>query len=229
LGYNAGANLTAGNNNIDIGNGGVAAEANTIRIGTSGTQTATFIAGIRGVAIAGAQPVGVNANGQLGIRASSARFKEAITPMDKTSEAILSLQPVAFRYKKELDPAGVPQFGLVAEQVAKVNPDLVARDDQGKPFTVRYDEVNAMLLNEFLKEHHKVEEQEARIIALESADSQEKEIIVRQKKDFEQAIAQQREEIATLSARLDGQAASIQKVSAQLETSGPAPQVVNNP
>jgi hypothetical protein len=112
--------------------------------------------------------------------------------------------------------------------VAKVNPDLVARDDQGKPFTVRYEEVNAMLLNEFLKEHHKVEEQEARIIALESADSQEKEIIVRQKMDFEQAIAQQREEIATLSARLDGQAASIQKVSARAGLTESAPRRVAN-
>ena len=97
--------------------------------------------------------------GNLGVRASSARFKEAIKPMDKTSEAIFSLQPVTFRYKKDLDPQALPQFGLVAEQVAKVNPDLVARDAEGKPFTVRYDEVNAMLLNEFLKEHRKVEEQ----------------------------------------------------------------------
>ena len=83
-----------------------------------------------------------------------------IKPMDKASEAILSLKPVTFRYKKELDPEGIPQFGLVAEQVEKVNPDLVARDEQGKPYTVRYEAVNAMLLNEFLKEHRKVEEQE---------------------------------------------------------------------
>ena len=87
------------------------------------------------------------------------RFKEAIKPMDKTSEAILGLKPVSFRYKKALDPQGAPQFGLVAEEVAKVNPDLVVTDNQGKPFTVRYEEVNAMLLNEFLKEHKKVEEQ----------------------------------------------------------------------
>ena len=81
--------------------------------------------------------------------------------MDQASEAILALQPVTFRYKKDLDPAGIPQFGLVAEQVEKVNPDLVARDDQGKPYTVRYEAVNAMLLNEFLKEHRKVEEESA--------------------------------------------------------------------
>jgi len=159
VGYLAGQ-YSAGDNNIDIGHvGGV--ESGVIRIGTSGAQTTTFVAGIRGVAIAGAQQVGVNASGQLGIRASSARFKEAIKSMDKSSEAILALRPVEFRYKKELDPKGAPQFGLIAEEVAKVNPDLVVADHQGKPFTVRYEEVNAMLLNEFLKEHRKVQELEA--------------------------------------------------------------------
>src|SRR5438552_4573795 len=169
LGDSAGSLLSTGGNNIDIGHVGVAGESGNIRIGTSGTQTATFIAGIRGVAIAGAQPVGVNARGQLGIRASSVRYKEAIKPMDKASEVILSLRPVTFRYKNELDPTGASQFGLVAEEVAKVSPDLVTMDDQGKPFTVRYDEVNAMLLNEFLKEHRKVETHEKKIEALELA------------------------------------------------------------
>src|SRR6185503_9550571 len=97
---------------------------------------------------------------------SSKHFKDAITPMAKSSEAILSLKPVTFRYKKELDPEAIPQFGLVAEDVAKVDPDLVARDDQGKPYTVRYEAVNAMLLNEFLKEHRKVEDQETTITRL---------------------------------------------------------------
>ena len=166
LGFQAGQNLTTGDSNIDIGNGGVAGESATIRIGTTGTQTATFIAGIRGVPITGGTEVGVDSNGQLGQRASSARFKEAIQPMDKASEAILALKPVTFRYKKDLDPAGVPQFGLVAEQVEKVNPDLVARDDEGKPFTVRYEAVNAMLLNEFLKEHRKVEQLEKQVATL---------------------------------------------------------------
>jgi hypothetical protein len=166
LGSGGGANLTTGNNNIDIGNAGVAAESNTIRIGTAGTQTGTFIADIRGVPITGGQPIGVNANGQLGVRASSARFKEAVKPMDKASEAILALRPVSFRYKKELDPKGAPQFGLVAEEVAKVNSDLVMTDEHGKPLTVRYDEVNAMLLNEFLKEHRKVEQLEATVASL---------------------------------------------------------------
>ena len=102
----------------------------------------------------------VGSNGQLGTVVSSARFKEALKPMDKSSEAILALTPVTFRYKHELDPDGIPQFGLVAEDVEKVNPDLVARDDEGKPYTVRYEAVNAMLLNEFLKEHKAfVEEQ----------------------------------------------------------------------
>src|SRR5438552_3457439 len=156
-------------NNTDIGHVGVAGESGNIRIGTSGTQTATFIAGIRGVAIAGAQPVGVNTSGQLGVRASSARFKEAIKPMGAVSAALLSLNPVTFRYKKQLDPTGASQFGLVAEEVAKVSPDLVTMDDQGKPFTVRYEEVNAMLLNEFIKAHETIERQEKKIEALELA------------------------------------------------------------
>ena len=169
LGDSAGSLLSTGGNNIDIGHVGVAGESGNIRIGTSGTQTATFIAGIRGVAIAGAQPVGVNTSGQLGVRASSARFKEAIKPMGAVSAALLSLNPVTFRYKKQLDPTGASQFGLVAEEVAKVSPDLVTMDDQGKPFTVRYEEVNAMLLNEFIKAHQTIERQEKKIEALELA------------------------------------------------------------
>jgi hypothetical protein len=160
LGASAGAHLTMGDNNIDIGNEGARDESNTIRIGTQGTHTKTFIAGISDAAIGGME-VRVNQNGRLGIEPSSKRFKEAIKPMDNASKAILALKPVTFRYKKEIDAAGISQFGLVAEEVEKVNPDLVARDEQGKPFTVRYDQVNAMLLNEFLKEHRKVEELEA--------------------------------------------------------------------
>src|SRR5438874_12912407 len=121
-------------------------------------------------------------------------------PMGVASEAILSLRPVSFRYKKDLYPQAIPRFGLVAEQVEKVNPDVVARDEQGKPDTVRYEAVNAMLLNEFLKEHRKVEEQEVAITQL--------------KKDFDTTITQ-------LSARLDKQASQIQKVSAELEASKP--------
>jgi hypothetical protein len=113
--------------------------------------------------VAGGVGVIVGTNGKLGTVVSSARFKEAVQPMDKASEAILALQPVTFRYKKELDPEGIPQFGLMAEEVEKVNSDLVARDEQGKPYSVRYEAVNAMLLNEFLKEHRKNEVQEATI------------------------------------------------------------------
>jgi hypothetical protein len=123
--------------------------------------------------------------------------------MDKASEAILALKPVTFRYKQELDPEGIPQFGLVAEEVEKVNPALVARDDQGKIYTVRYEAVNAMLLNEFLKEHRKVEQQEA-------------------------TIAQMRKGMEGLVARLNEQDSKIEKVSAQLEVSKPSPQTVLN-
>jgi hypothetical protein len=162
LGSFAGSNLTTGDNNIDIGNQGVADEANTIRVGTQGTQTKTFIAGISGAGVMGVA-VKINAAGQLGTAPSSGRFKTEIKPMDKASEAILALKPVSFRYKREIDPDSTPQFGLVAEDVEKVNPDLVARDAEGKIYTVRYDAVNAMLLNEFLKEHRKNEEQERSI------------------------------------------------------------------
>jgi hypothetical protein len=165
LGFNAGGNLTIGNNNIDIGSVGVAAEANTVRVGTQGTHRRAFIAGISGSAVTGS-PVVVNASGQLGVAASSERFKDEIKPMDKMSEAILALKPVTFRYKKDIDPQGVPQFGLVAEDVEKVNPDLIVRDKKGKPYSVRYDQVNAMLLNEFLKEHKKTEKLEATVASL---------------------------------------------------------------
>ncbi|MDQ3198627.1 MAG: tail fiber domain-containing protein [Verrucomicrobiota bacterium] len=170
LGYQAGQNVTGkGGKNIEIGNQGLAADNGVIRLGTEGSQKTTFVAGIRNAPLAAGVAVGISADGQLGVRASSARFKEAIQPMDRASEVLLALQPVTFRYKKEIDPAALPQFGLVAEEVAKVDPDLVARDAAGKPFTVRYDEVNAMLLNEFLKEHRKVEAQDARIAQLEAA------------------------------------------------------------
>jgi hypothetical protein len=163
LGANAGDSLTTGSNNIDIGNEGRAGEANTIRIGRGGTHANNFIAGISGVIVAGGVGVIIDNNGKLGTVVSSERFKHEIKSMDKASEAILALKPVTFRYKKELDPAGIPQFGLVAEQVEKVNPALVARDAEGKVFTVRYEAVNAMLLNEFLKEHREVQEQKATI------------------------------------------------------------------
>src|SRR5262249_14135366 len=136
-------------NIIRIGNGVAFTDAGGVM---HPVHTATFIAGISGVAVSGTG-VQVNGNGQLGTAPSSARFKDEIKPIDKTSEAILRFNPVTFRYKKELDPKGIPQFGLVAEEVEKVDPALITRDRDGKPYTVRYDAVNAMLLNEFLKEH----------------------------------------------------------------------------
>jgi hypothetical protein len=164
VGANAGGNLTTGNNNIDIGANvrGIAGEASTIRIGKQGTQKNTFVAGIAGVAVSGNQVV-VDSNGKLGVATSSARFKEAIKPMDNASEAILALKPASFRYKEEVDPERIPQFGLIAEEVEKVNPDLVGHDENGNINAVRYEAVNAMLLNEFLKEHRKVQEQGATI------------------------------------------------------------------
>src|SRR5206468_7041359 len=137
-----------GSNNIDVGNLGVAGEGNKIRIGTVGTHKNTFIAGVFGVTVSRGVGVIVDSIGHLGTVVSSERFKDEIKPMDKASEAILALKPVTFRYKQELDPEGIPQFGLVAEQVEQVNPALVARDAQGKVYTVRYEAVNAMLLNE---------------------------------------------------------------------------------
>jgi hypothetical protein len=207
LGNFAGSNLTTGDNNIDIGNQGVAGEANTIRLGTQGTQTKTFIAGISGAGVSGVA-VKINAAGQLGTPPSSARFKEEIRPMDKTSEAIFSLKPVTFRYKKELDAEGIPQFGLVAEDVEKVNPDLVVRDAAGKVYTVRYDAVNAMLLNEFLKEHRKVQAQDRKIREQDAT-------IAELKRGFQNVVAHLRQ-----------QDAKIQKVSAQLELSNPVPRTV---
>jgi trimeric autotransporter adhesin len=184
LGFAAGANLTTGNQNIDIGNRGVAGESGTIRIGDS-DQTRTFIAGISGQAVSGS-PVYVNAGGQLGVLPSSERFKEDIKPMDNASEVILNVEPVTFRYKKEIDPDAVAQFGLVAEKLARVNPDLVERDREGKPFTVRYDAVNTMLLNEFLKEHRRVRDLEC---ALDQLTTRLKEQDVKVQKMSEQLTA----------------------------------------
>jgi hypothetical protein len=165
LGFGAGVLLAAGDNNIDIGNQGTSADTNTIRIGTQNTQLGTFIAGISGTAVTGATVV-VNGNGQLGVAPSSARFKDDIKPMDKASDAILRLKPVIFRYKTEIDRDKTAQFGLVAEEVERVDPALITRDRDGKPFSVRYDAVNAMLLNEFIKEHQKVEELQAAVVQL---------------------------------------------------------------
>jgi uncharacterized coiled-coil protein SlyX len=214
LGYQAGHYVTTGNNNIDIGNSGVAADANKIRIGTVGTQTATFIAGIysKGVASGSGATVKIDSTGKLGTVLSSARYKDNIKPMDKSSEAILQLEPVSFRYKKEFDPDGVTQFGLIAEQVEKVDPNLIVRDEDGKPSTVRYEAVNAMLLNEFLKEHGKVKTLQAK------ASEQDTTVT-----ELKSTIAKQQKQIEALTAGL-------QKVNQRIELNKATPRVaVNQP
>src|SRR5262249_16095809 len=159
---------------ILIANAGVANQANAIYIGNS-THTVAYIAGIYGdLVLAGGLPVYVGPDGQLGTNPSSRRFKKDVQPMDKTSESILALNPDTFHYKS--DKGNAAQFGLIAEDEVEVNPALVVRDEDGKPYSVRYDQVNAMLLNEFLKEHkafaeqkHRVQELEATVASLKAA------------------------------------------------------------
>jgi len=191
LGIGAGFNVTTANSVICIGADG------------QNVSNSCYIGNIFGATSSGGAAVLVNSDGKLGTATSSRRFKDEIKPMDKTSEALFALKPVTFRYKKEIDPAGTSQLGLVAEDVEKVNPDLVVRDEEGKPYSVRYDQVNAMLLNEFLKEHCTVQEL--------------KSVVAKQ----ETAAAQQQKQIEVLTAGL-------QKVTAQIEASEPAPQVVSS-
>jgi len=201
LGVGAGVSHITGDDNIYIGTFGVN-EAGTIRLGNS--QTASFIAGITGVPVTGT-PVVVSIFGQLGVAPSSQRFKEDIKSMDEASEALLRLKPVAFRYKKQIDSA---EFGLLAEDVEKVNHDLVVHDKEGNPYSVRYDQVNAMLLNEFLKEHRKVEQQD-RTIQEQSA------TIVELKKEMQAVIAHAKE-----------QDLQIQRVRDQAQMKSPALQTI---
>jgi trimeric autotransporter adhesin len=222
LGRDAGRNLTSGDRNIDIGNLGVAGEAKTIRIGRTRTQTNAYMAGITGVTVPGAVGVIIDSSGHLGTTTSSARFKDEIKPMGKASETLFSLKPVSFRYKKEIDPAGTAQLGLVAEDVEEVNPDLVARDEQGKPYTVRYEAVNAMLLNEFLNEHRKVEQQAATLSAVKSAAANSDAKITR----LESSIGEQQKQIVFLTESLKQQAAEVRKVGALLETQRSTPRLV---
>jgi Chaperone of endosialidase len=217
VGDTAGGNTTTGSFNIHIANFGEAADSDTIRIGN--VQTSTFIAGIFGqsVDIGTADAVLIDADGKLGTVLSSRRFKHNIEPMDKASEAILALKPVTFHYKS--DTTNRAQVGLIAEEVAEVNPDLAVRDKNGEIMSVRYDQINVMLLNEFLKEHRKVEEQGCKL------ESQGDVIQAQQA-----TIAELKEKLETVIARQKDQDAQIEKVNAQLETSKPAQQVVlNNP
>src|SRR5882757_8679301 len=211
VGIGAGVSLATGDNNIDIGNAGGGSESDTIRIGDS--QTRAFIPGITGVPVTETAVV-LNIFGQLGVAPSSQRFKEDIKPIDKASESLLRLKPVTFRYKKEIDPAGSPQFGLVAEDVEKINPDLVVRDTEGKPYSRRYDQVNAMLLSEFLEEQRQVEEQQAAITELKST-------VAQQQTSFQSKLAEQEKQIEAL-------ASGLQKMTAQVEMSQLTRKVVSN-
>jgi hypothetical protein len=216
IGISTLSNNTTGSNNIALGSfagSGVITSSNVICIGVGGADTdnSCFIGSIFGQTTNSGSAVFIDANNKLGTLTSSKRFKKDIQAMDQASDALFALKPVTFHYKKEIDPAGISQFGLVAEDVEKVNPDLVVRDKEGKPYSVRYDQVNAMLLNEFLKEHKKVQQLQA--------------TVAQQQKDFQAAIAKLKE---TVTAQLIEQAAQIQKVSAQIELSKPAPQTVKN-
>jgi hypothetical protein len=162
---------TAGSNNTALGyqaGFGVTTASNVICIGADGNNVnnSCYIGNIFNATSSGGTAVYINSNGRLGTMTSSRRFKEEIKPMDKASEVLLALKPVTFRYKKEIDPQAIPEFGLIAEEVEKVNPDLIIRDKEGKPYTVRYEQINAMLLNEFLKEHRTVQELKSEIAAL---------------------------------------------------------------
>jgi hypothetical protein len=208
IGSSAGFNSTTGDGNVYIGAG---------MLGVAGENDHTYIRNINTTSVSGGGTDTVTINlttGLLGHLSSSRRYKQDIKPMENTSETLYQLKPVTYRYKKEIDSTQSPAFGLIAEEVAEVNPDLVARNAEGLPETVQYEMVNAMLLNEFLKEHRKNEKREA-------------------------TIAELKTEIASLSATVNEQAVQIQKVSAQLaaaspsrgglEASRPAPQVVKNP
>lgn len=187
LGNEAGSNITAsGNVCIGAGVSGVAGESNITRIrnvyGSVATERAVY----------------VTSDNRIGTLSSSRRYKEEIAPMNQASETLFALKPVTFRYKKAIDPVRLLSFGLIAEDVAEINPELITRDKEGKPETVRYEAVNAMLLNEFLKEHRNGEQQDRKI----------EEQGVR--------IAEQQKQIQALMATVKEQGAQIQKVSAQI-------------
>jgi hypothetical protein len=218
IGNLAGSSQGTGSGNVYIGAG---------MHGIAGENNSCYIASIFGQTSASGIPVLINSNNKLGTTTSSKRFKEEIRSMDRASEALFSLKPVSFRYKEELDPTSSLQFGLVAEDVEKVNPALVVRDAKGQAYTVRYDQVNAMLLNEFLKEHKKVEEQQASIAQLKSTVAKQEGVFAQQQKNFRSATAQQQKRMEALTTKLEEQAAQIQKVSAQFQISKTALKTVS--
>jgi hypothetical protein len=213
LGFQAGILATEGDGNVYIGAG---------MSGIAGESDHTYVRNINNTSVSGGGTDTVTINlttGLLGHATSSRRYKEDINPMDNASQALFALKPVTFRYKKDIDKSQILDYGLIAEDVAKVDPNLAIRDRNGQIESVRYGAINAMLLNEFLKEHKKVEEQRATIAELKST-------VAQQRKDFEATIAQQQRGMEAVTARLNEQGAQIQKVSAELEVSKPAAQVV---
>ena len=230
-------NNSTGDHNTALGIGAgnlVFTASNVIAIGTPGANVSDscYIGQIFGATSSGGTAVFITSDGKLGTTTSARRFKEEIKPMEQASEALFALKPVTFRYKKGIDPQGIPQFGLVPEDVEAVNPDLVVRDKEGKVNTVPYEAVNAMLLNEFLKEHRKVEEQSRKVQEQEATIAELKSRVAKQ----EATIAGQQAGMQAVTARLNEQAAQIQKVTAQIEMSkfatgrirrgGPAPRTV---
>jgi hypothetical protein len=223
FGFQALGNNRTGSSNIGLGRAAgalVTTADDVICIGTQGGNVShsCYIGNIFNQPSPSGLAVFVNPDGKLGTIMSSQRFKKDIKPMNNASEAILALQPVTFRYKKDVDPAGTAQFGLVAEDVAKVNPDLVVRDKEGKPYSVRYDQVNAMLLNEFLKERKKIEEQQEIIAQLKSDATKQKAISI----ELKSTVAQQQKAMEVLTTQLKEQAAEIQRVSAQFALASPS-------
>ncbi len=220
-----GSNATTATNSIYINSDGSSSDGSVIDIGTQGTQTVTVIAGIYGEAAANGAAVTINSDGQLGTVVSSARFKDDIRDMGDASSELFSLRPVEFRYKPEIDPKGIAQFGLVAEEVEKIDPALVVHDPDGKPYSVRYEQVNAMLLNEFLKQHKEVCERRAKVAALEAAEARQQSEMAasdaQYEKDVDAAVARRRDKIASLKAALKEQGALLQKVATGVAPGSP--------
>jgi len=185
IGQNGGFSLTTGSNNICIGNSGVGAESGTIRVGTGGIHTRAFLAGVQGVTTGGpGTPVLIDSNGQLGTISSSARFKDEVQDMGEATEGLLKLRPVTFRYKAQ--PEGRTQFGLIAEEVEKVMPELVVCSSSGEVETVLYHEMPAMLLNELQKQQREVQRQQREI-------EEQQEEVRRQQRQIEELQKQQRQ------------------------------------
>jgi len=212
-------NNTTGSGNIALGGAGtnVTTASNVACIGAVGANVdnSCYISRIHGATSSNGIAVFIDADGKLGTTTSSLRFKGQIKPMDQASEELYALRPVRFRYKKEIDPARTSQFGLVAEEVEQVNPDLIVRDKEGRPYSVRYDQVNAMLLNEFLKEHRKVQEQAATIGELKLTVARQQAEIAQQEKSFQSRLVEQDKQIEAL-------ASGLERVSAQLAVASPS-------